>query len=213
MLPVDVLGLTIDPTELDEDDVVVLLRRLVKAHEGVAWAIGDLLAVKMPYGSKQRFAVEELGLTEAQAMHWPWVARRIPRRNRRRELSWTAHRAVAPLPATEQAEWLEKAVVGGWSVSRLEEEIRAEHLPVAAPAAEPVAELDPDPQVPAALPPLPAMARAARCRPQRAVPSEDLEQLTLPLSLVERIRAEARTRGVPIVRLVADAVESYLAPS
>ena len=47
------------------------------------------------------------------------VARRVPRENRRANLSWSAHAAVARLPYAQQRKMLREAEENGWSSEQL----------------------------------------------------------------------------------------------
>ena len=55
------------------------------------------------------------------------VARRVPARNRRPNLSWSAHAVVARLPDDEQRMMLKRAETNGWSSEVLRVKVR-EHL-------------------------------------------------------------------------------------
>ena len=52
------------------------------------------------------------------------VARRVPRENRRPDLSWSAHAAVARLPHQQQREMLKRAEERGWNSEQLRVQAR-----------------------------------------------------------------------------------------
>ena len=215
-LPVDELGPTIDPGELGEGEALAMLRRLVKARDGVAWAIGDLLAAKFPYGTKAKFAIEELGLTEAQAQHWPYVAKHVRREHRRRELSHTHHRLVAPLKPADQIELLESAVAGGWTVSRLERELRSERVLVELATVQDGQSSEREtPRLPAASgdvarPLSPARPGGKSFHTAQPGHARRSAPLVLPAELAARVLTAAAERGVSPPDLIAAAIDAYL---
>jgi hypothetical protein len=50
-----------------------------------------------------------MNLSENARLEYVRVANRVPRSTRRKDLSWSHHRAVAALPPPEQKRWLREA--------------------------------------------------------------------------------------------------------
>jgi len=57
-------------------------------------------------------------------MQYARVASRVSRDRRNPELSWSHHRAVAPLEPSQQIEWLDRAQEKGWTKGELEDAIK-----------------------------------------------------------------------------------------
>jgi hypothetical protein len=88
------------------------------------WWIGDLVnSGEELYG--EEFA-EVCGGTLSTEMvnRYASVARRVPARNRRPKLSWSAHAAVARLPHPLQRRLLAKAEKHGWNSTELRARVR-----------------------------------------------------------------------------------------
>lgn len=106
-----VTGLSLADPNLSYERFEALCLLLGKMHEAVRFAIGDaiLLGEKL-YAEKAYQAVELIGLSEKGRLEYVRVAAKVPRSVRRKDLSWSHHRAVAALPVPEQREWLRKSV-------------------------------------------------------------------------------------------------------
>jgi len=104
------IGLHLSDPDLPYERFEDLCVFLGKVHEMVRFAIGDaiLLAEKL-YGEKGYQAIELIGLSENARLEYVRVAQRVPRSTRRKDLSWSHHRAVAALPPKEQKTWLREA--------------------------------------------------------------------------------------------------------
>lgn len=100
----------------------VLLGRM---HEAVRFAIGDAcIHAEKLYGERGYQALEHLGLSERAKLEYVRVAQKVPRSIRREDLSWSHHRAVAPLELPQQKQWLRRASEEHLSHHELREELR-----------------------------------------------------------------------------------------
>lgn len=84
---------------------------LGSVHTEVRFAIGDaiLLGEKL-FGERAYQAFEYLNVSEEGMREFARVAQRVPRSLRRKDLSWSHHRAVAALPSYEEKKtWLKIA--------------------------------------------------------------------------------------------------------
>lgn len=88
------------------------------------WWIGDMLnAGDAHYG--EMFSQVCEGIVSAEMLQrYESVARRVPAENRRDDLSWSAHAAVARLPHDLQRKMLAKADANGWNSTQLQKEVR-----------------------------------------------------------------------------------------
>ena len=104
-------GLVIRDPELTFDDFEYLCTTLGALHQAVRFAIGDaIIQGEHLFGESSYQAFERFQLSEEAMKEYVRVAQRVPRARRRAGLSWSHHRAVAPLEAAEQKEWLRRAV-------------------------------------------------------------------------------------------------------
>lgn len=102
---------------------------LEAAEQGIQWWIGDWMVYgESRYGDQYVQALESTGWAIATIRQYQWVCEKVPRQNRRSDLSFFHHRAVAELDAKDQAAWLKKAAEGDagdtWTVDRLRREIK-----------------------------------------------------------------------------------------
>lgn len=104
-------------TSLDEwTDAVALVAQLEAC---TPWWLGDLLNIgEHQFGELYAQGIPE-GLSLDTLKVYQWVAERIPPENRCSGLSWSHHRAVAAMEASEQAELLGQAEDEGLSVREL----------------------------------------------------------------------------------------------
>lgn len=104
------IGLHLAEPDLPYAQYEALCRLLGALHEAVRFAIGDaiLLGEKL-YGEDAYQAIEALNLSETARREYVRVSQRVPRSTRRKDLSWSHHRAVAALPPPEQKRWLREA--------------------------------------------------------------------------------------------------------
>jgi N6-adenosine-specific RNA methylase IME4 len=113
-----------EPTEEEWDQAG---DKLCQAHGALQWWIGDWLLYgegKPEWGEKYAKARKRFGKEEQALKDYKTVAKSVKLSYRNDNLSWTHHRAVAPLPPAEQKNWLKKAEKQGWSVTELRKEIR-----------------------------------------------------------------------------------------
>lgn len=93
---------------------------LQRMGRAVNWWLGDwILYGEQAYGETYSEAIDLTGLEHDTLKNIVWVARNVLERSRRRDLSWSHHAVVAPLPEPEQAMWLEAAEREGMTVARL----------------------------------------------------------------------------------------------
>ena len=92
------------------------------------WWIGDLLiAGDARFGEAFSQACE--GIISADLLQrYESIARRVPLKNRRPNLSWSAHAMVARLTSDQQREMLELAEKQGWTSEQLRKHVQV-HLP------------------------------------------------------------------------------------
>jgi hypothetical protein len=102
-----------------------LKQHLEQWEAGIQWYIGDYLNYgEHAYGEKYAQAV---GPEQAATWrHYAWVAASLEMCLRKHNLSYKHHEVVAPLPPTEQTQWLELAAKSNpkWSVHELRSRIR-----------------------------------------------------------------------------------------
>jgi hypothetical protein len=96
-----------------------------EARESLNFVAGDMiLAAETMFGDEGYQAIESMGLSVGTRQQCVRVSERIPMERRRKELSWSHHRAVVAFEPKEQDEWLERAVAGAWAKHELETAIR-----------------------------------------------------------------------------------------
>lgn len=99
--------------------------RLLKIQRAVPWALGDhLLVGEQAFGERIAAALDELGLEIGEAVELARVGSRFPPERRRRGLSFAHHTAVADLEPVDADRLLDAAEAAGWTVRRLEREVR-----------------------------------------------------------------------------------------
>ena len=127
------IGLRLTDPDLPYEDFERLCFMLGGIHGAVRFAIGDAIRLgEELYGEECQQAFELLNLSEEGRLEYVRVATRVPRSRRRKDLSWSHHRAVAALPPPEQKEWLKRASEEGLSHHALREELRNGAEPKAA---------------------------------------------------------------------------------
>lgn len=119
------VGLHLKDPDLPFEDFEHICFVLGKWHEAVRFAIGDALMLgEEMYGEAAYQAFEALNISEEGKREYLRVSLRVPRSRRRRDLSWSHHRAVASLEPVEQKEWLAKASAEQMSHHTLREALR-----------------------------------------------------------------------------------------
>lgn len=88
------------------------------------WWIGDLLNAGEGSFGESFYAMCEGAVSGDQLNRYASVSRRVPIRNRRAALSWSAHAAVARLDDAGQRRLLALAEKDGWSSEELRVEAR-----------------------------------------------------------------------------------------
>lgn len=113
------------PSDLGIDEWRTIGTQLARVDRAYRWWIGDWLNYgERNYGDTYTEAIQGSGLEYDTLAKFKWVADRIAIR-RRRLISWSHHREVAPLEPDEQDEWLDRAEVQRWTVRELRAWLRA----------------------------------------------------------------------------------------
>lgn len=101
----------------------------------IHWWTGDWLNWgEDHYGERYAQALSATGWSLSTLEVYAWVAKRVPVENRRPDLSFSHHKAVAHLPPEQQRDLLTRAAEGdedggGWTSERLQREVRAMTTP------------------------------------------------------------------------------------
>ena len=119
------IGLHLSRPDLPFDQYEALCFLLGRMHEAVRFAIGDAIILGEHLYKEQAYqAIEAIGLSEKGRLEYVRVSEKVPRSTRRKDLSWSHHRAVASLKPPEQKEWLKRASDEGLSHHELREALR-----------------------------------------------------------------------------------------
>lgn len=119
------VGLHLSRPDLPYAQFEALCHLLGRMHEAVRFAIGDAIILgELLFKEESYQAIESIGLSEKGRLEYVRVAEKVPRATRRKDLSWSHHRAVAALPAPEQKKWLRKASQENLSHAELREALR-----------------------------------------------------------------------------------------
>ncbi len=122
---ISTVGLKLSNPDMPYDQFEALCFMLGQLHEAVRFAIGDaILFGEKVYKEKSYQAFELLNLSERGQQEYVRVSERVPRSTRRKDLSWSHHRAVAALPPPKQKEWLKVASDRGLSHHALRDALR-----------------------------------------------------------------------------------------
>lgn len=120
-----VIGLHLTDPNLTYDRYEALCVLLGRMHEAVRFAIGDAIILgERLYHEDAHQAIEAMGLSVDARREYVRVAERVPRSIRRKDLSWSHHRAVAALPPPEQRKWLKQAAAERLSHHALRDALR-----------------------------------------------------------------------------------------
>lgn len=122
---ISIVGLHLADPDLPYEQFEALCLLLGKMHEAVRFAIGDAIILgEHLYRERAYQAIESIGLSEKGRLEYVRVAQQVPRSVRRKDLSWSHHRAVASMKPREQRQWLKAASDQGMSHHELREAIR-----------------------------------------------------------------------------------------
>lgn len=107
-----------------------LLRGLRAVEQGIQFAIGDAIRyIEERFGEQASQVIDsELGWSQSTIDVYRWTAQNVPSENRRPDLSYSHHQAVAKLQPQDQRKWLAQAAGtgdGAWPVSRLKAAVKA----------------------------------------------------------------------------------------
>jgi hypothetical protein len=102
-----------------------LARYFDTLHDLSQWAIADLLIeAESRFGESFAQVGAATRRSPQTLANWMWVASRIPRSRRREELSFSTHAEAAVLELEEQREFLDRAVVEGWSSREMRQAVK-----------------------------------------------------------------------------------------
>jgi hypothetical protein len=119
------IGLRLSDPDLPFERFEELCFMLGRFHEAVRFAIGDAILIgEKLYGEEAFQAFEALHLSEDGRREYLRVSERVPRSRRRKDLSWSHHRAVAALEPAAQKEWLKRASDEGMSHAEMRDALR-----------------------------------------------------------------------------------------
>jgi hypothetical protein len=122
---ISITGLYLSDPSLPYSQFEALCVLLGKMHEAVRFAIGDAIILgEHLYREEAYQAIEAMGLSVDARREYVRVSQQVPRSLRREDLSWSHHRAVAPMKPKEQRQWLKAASEAGMSHHELREAIR-----------------------------------------------------------------------------------------
>ena len=119
------IGLKLTDPDLPYERFEELCFMLGSIHGAVRFAIGDAIRYgETLYGERAYQALELLNLSEDGRKEYVRVSERVAPSRRRKDLSWSHHRAVAALPPPDQKTWLKRAASEGLSHHQLRDELR-----------------------------------------------------------------------------------------
>lgn len=126
------IGLHLSRPDLPYAQFEALCHMLGRMHEAVRFAIGDAIILGEQLYKEQAYqAIESIGLSEKGRLEYVRVSEKVPRSSRRKDLSWSHHRAVAALPPAEQKKWLKEASDRALSHHELRDALRTGEAPAA----------------------------------------------------------------------------------
>lgn len=124
------------PADIEESKFLEILPSLESAETAIKWYRGEwMLFGEERFEERMSQLYTGCNMQKKTLENERWVAKAVHVSLRRKELSWTHHRVVAPLSPSEQAEFLEKAVVEGLTTKELEQAVRCRHDAVPKPKA------------------------------------------------------------------------------
>lgn len=114
------------PDDIAHDDYEQIGEMLLRFNSSMQWLLGDWLMIgdHFQWGETYHRLAETFGYDPHTLKVYKNVCNRVKTYIRMYELSFGHHQAVAPLHEEEQRFWLERAVEGGWSISKLRKHIR-----------------------------------------------------------------------------------------
>lgn len=117
------LRITEDPTREEWGQIGDVIFSLGKS---IQWIIGDYLAYsdQWEYGVTYERVAELTGYEVVSLRDMAYVCTNVNLSLRNDKLKFGHHKAVAHLAPHEQVEWLNKAELGKWSISKLREEVK-----------------------------------------------------------------------------------------
>ena len=106
------VGLQLTDPDLTYERFEEICCLLGDLQTAIRFAIGDaIIQGEHLFGEASYQAFERFQLSEEAMKEYVRVAQRVPRSRRRKDISWSHHRAVAPLEPDAQKKWLDRAQV------------------------------------------------------------------------------------------------------
>lgn len=112
--------------DLSYEEWELLMSSLLRQERNNRWWLGDAWEFGQDaFHERSAQAVgAEHGVSDKTIWDCGWVSRTFPP-SRRREVSWSHHREVAPLDEGQADEWLSNAADGNWSREELRGRLKA----------------------------------------------------------------------------------------
>lgn len=112
------------------DEYEIAVKTWTTVHRLSAWVISDLYNFgEKKWGETYAQAMDDTGLSYGYLSVIRSVAKRIPRKRRNGNLSFSHHTAVAKMKPEQQSAWLDYAEESGLNRNQLREEIKIKALP------------------------------------------------------------------------------------
>ncbi len=138
-------GGAITPTSLDLSDpempfesYELLGAYIGRMNRSCSWWIGDWLVFgEGVYGERFAQAVTATGLAEQTLLNRAYVCRNVAREHRLARVPFSVHAEVAPLTASEQKKWLNRAEKHNWTRADLRAEMKSRRTDTPPPVGDP----------------------------------------------------------------------------
>jgi hypothetical protein len=119
-------SLALDDPSMSYDTYEALGAYIGRMNRSCSWWVGDWLAFgEGAFPDRYPQAAAATGLAEQTLLNRVYVCKNVPPSRRRAALSFSVHSEVAPLPAKEQKQWLDKAERHGWTQRELRAAMKA----------------------------------------------------------------------------------------
>lgn len=118
------VALALPPT-ISWEQYVAIMEMLDRTAGALPWWIGDAHNLGEAKWGEAAVQATLARVSLDTQRTYGWVARRVEASERRPELKFSHHRAVAALPKRERTKWLQKAVNEGWRTRDLSANIAA----------------------------------------------------------------------------------------
>lgn len=128
------LGTFTDTTWEPDDDLgfedwSLAIQMFDRGRKAFNFWIGDGLNWgEMKWGESYAQVAETLNVALQTLYNWKWVCSRVPPSVRKETLEWEHHKLVASKTVEEQATWLGKAEMAGWTTRELTRAMQGEEV-------------------------------------------------------------------------------------